>query len=42
MHANRDIDKLKRCANNQCLAFCVNKKGKRKWCSMDICENLRR
>ncbi|KGX91163.1 hypothetical protein N781_05070 [Pontibacillus halophilus JSM 076056 = DSM 19796] len=33
------IDKVKACENEGCLALFVNKKGKRRWCSMDVCGN---
>ncbi|WLR59238.1 CGNR zinc finger domain-containing protein [Guptibacillus hwajinpoensis] len=33
------LDKVKACESENCLAFFVNKKGKRKWCSMEVCGN---
>ncbi len=39
MQENRDISKVKKCANDECLAFFVDKKGNKKWCSMQICGN---
>ncbi|MFC0522301.1 CGNR zinc finger domain-containing protein [Pontibacillus salicampi] len=33
------VSKVKACENNQCLALFVNNKGKRKWCSMEVCGN---
>ncbi|WP_270181097.1 CGNR zinc finger domain-containing protein [Alkalihalobacillus sp. CinArs1] len=33
------LTKVKACENDECLAFFVNQKGKRKWCSMEVCGN---
>lgn len=33
------LKKVKACENDDCLAFFVNQKGKRKWCSMEVCGN---
>ncbi|WP_081330581.1 CGNR zinc finger domain-containing protein [Staphylococcus equorum] len=39
MQENMDIHKVKKCANDECLSFFVDKKGNKKWCSMEICGN---
>nr|WP_281975109.1 CGNR zinc finger domain-containing protein [Halobacillus litoralis] len=31
--------KVKNCENPTCLALFIDKKGKRKWCSMSVCGN---
>lgn len=36
---NEDIKKLKHCANPECILIFLDKTGRRKWCSMDICGN---
>lgn len=36
---NGVLGKVKACENEECLAFFVNQKGKRKWCSMEVCGN---
>ncbi|MGY4690861.1 CGNR zinc finger domain-containing protein [Salibacterium sp. K-3] len=42
MNENGDMNKVTACANEKCLAFFVNQKGTRKWCSMGICGNRRK
>nr|WP_237416972.1 MULTISPECIES: CGNR zinc finger domain-containing protein [Halobacillus] len=32
-------EKVSACQNDDCLALFVNQKGRRKWCSMDVCGN---
>ncbi len=32
-------EKISACQNDDCLALFVNQKGRRKWCSMDVCGN---
>lgn len=34
-----DIDKLSHCHNHECVLLFINKTGRRKWCSMEICGN---
>ena len=39
LYENGDMNKVKGCANEECLAFFDDQKGIRKWCSMEICGN---
>ena len=36
---HKELDKLSRCENPECVLLFVNKTGRRKWCSMKICGN---
>lgn len=36
---SKEIEKLSRCENPECILLFVNKTGRRKWCSMKICGN---
>ncbi|SIS65120.1 CGNR zinc finger domain-containing protein [Salimicrobium flavidum] len=38
-YENSTFSKVKNCDNPTCLALFVDKKGKRKWCSMKVCGN---
>ncbi|UUI84325.1 CGNR zinc finger domain-containing protein [Bacillus halotolerans] len=35
----KEIQQLKRCANDKCILLFLDKTGRRKWCSMKICGN---
>ncbi|WP_439648435.1 CGNR zinc finger domain-containing protein [Bacillus cabrialesii] len=35
----KEIQQLKRCANEKCILLFLDKTGRRKWCSMKICGN---
>ncbi|WP_426983087.1 CGNR zinc finger domain-containing protein [Bacillus cabrialesii] len=35
----KEIQHLKRCANEKCILLFLDKTGRRKWCSMKICGN---
>lgn len=36
------LNKVKACENDDCLAFFIDQKGKRKWCSMEVCGNRKK
>lgn len=40
--ANKDIHRLSNCANPECVLLFVNRTGRRKWCSMQICGNRKK
>lgn len=33
------LERIKKCENDDCLAFYINHSGRRKWCSMEVCGN---
>ncbi|QGH32917.1 RNA-binding protein [Gracilibacillus salitolerans] len=37
--ASGDLDHLHRCSNPECVLLFIDKRGRRKWCSMQICGN---
>ena len=40
--ANGQLQRLKRCANSDCVLLFIDESGRRKWCSMKICGNRKK
>lgn len=40
--ANGQLQRLKRCANTDCVLLFIDESGRRKWCSMKICGNRKK
>lgn len=40
--ANNESHKLSNCANPECMLLFINRTGRRKWCSMQICGNRKK
>lgn len=40
--ANGQLQRLKHCANSDCVLLFVDESGRRKWCSMKICGNRKK
>lgn len=39
LHETGEFERIKNCANKECLAFFIDHSGRRKWCSMQECGN---
>jgi len=37
-----ELNKMKRCANEECVLLFIDQSGRRKWCSMKICGNRKK